>query len=171
MKQRVATLVLLMFSVTVAAQSGARAPLEGVWKLTEIVVTGAGAFSSQSPNPGLFIFTKTHYSVFVVPVKQPRALFATETPTTAEKVAAFESMAANTGTYDISGSTLTVRPMVAKNPNCSAGGAFLTYQFRLERNRLVLTQKSSDANCLIAQRPAPSAVPANETHFTLTRVE
>src|SRR5712691_12332793 len=112
-----------MFSVTIAAQSGSRGPLEGTWNVTEIVVTGAGAFSAPSPNPGLFIFTKTHYSVFMVPVKQPRSLFETETPTTAEKVAAFDSMAANTGTYEISGSTLTVRPMVAKNPNCSTGGA------------------------------------------------
>src|SRR5260221_9625828 len=119
MKPPVAPLFLVMFSVPVAAQSGSRGRLEGAWKVSEIVVIGAGAFSAPSPNPGLFIFTKTHYSVFVAPVKQPRALFATETPTIAEKVAAFESMAANTGTYEISGSTLTVRPMVAKNPNCS----------------------------------------------------
>src|SRR6267142_4030788 len=135
-----AVLLLVMFSVTVAAQSGSRRSLEGAWKVAEIVVTGPDAFTTPNPHPGLFIFTRTHYSVLLVPGKQPRALFKAETPTTAEKIAAFDSLAANTGTYEISDSTLTVRPMVAKIPNCM-GGAFMKYQFRLEGNTLVLTQK------------------------------
>jgi hypothetical protein len=44
----IAVLLLVMFSVTVGAQSGSRGPLEGAWKVAEIVVTGADAFNAPN---------------------------------------------------------------------------------------------------------------------------
>jgi hypothetical protein len=117
-----AVLLVVTFSGTVAAQSGSRGPLEGAWRVTEIVVTGADASNTPNPQPGLFIFTRTYYSFFWVPGNQPRALFKAEDPTTAEKVAAFDSLVGNTGRYEMSGSTLTARPMVARFQNCMGGG-------------------------------------------------
>jgi len=86
-----AALMVVMFPVMLGAQSGARGPLEGAWKVAEIVVTGAGASNTPNPQPGLFIFTRTHYSLMWAPGNQPRPLFKAEEPTNAEKTVAFDS--------------------------------------------------------------------------------
>jgi hypothetical protein len=58
--------------------------------------------------------------------------------TDAEKVAAFDSFIANSGTYELTDSTLTTRPMVAKNPTFMAGGS-LTFTYQIEGDDLRLT--------------------------------
>ena len=163
-------LLVMVFSTLLAAQSSQRGPLEGAWRVAEIVVTGAGASNTPNPQPGLLIFTRTHYSFMWVPGNQPRTLFKAEDPTNDEKIMAFDSFVGNTGTYEVSGPTLTTRPTVARFPNCM-GGAFLRYQFHVQGNTLSVTQKSADVNCRIGQRAVPSAAPASETRWRLTRVE
>ena len=131
--------VAVALATTVMAQGGARGPQEGVWKVTEEVVTGAKASSTTSPQPSLFIFTPTHYSMLRVDSAQPRALFSkVMDPTNEEKIAAYDTFTANSGTYEVAGTTLTVRPIVAKNPNFMAGG-FVKYEFRVDGNILWLT--------------------------------
>src|SRR5712692_9327752 len=95
-----ALITLIAYSTVLAAQTAPRKPLEGVWKVVESVVTGAGAGASKNanPQPSLFIFAKTHYSMMLVPGTQPRALFKAEEPTNEEKLPAFDSFIANTGT-------------------------------------------------------------------------
>src|SRR5688500_3174989 len=66
----------------------------GVWKVTEVNTTGANQASITTPQPGLLIFTKAHYSISrvtspaqrakVEPLKNPGAM------TDAEKIARFE---------------------------------------------------------------------------------
>jgi hypothetical protein len=163
-------LLVTMLATMLAAQSSSRGPLEGAWKVAEIVVTGADASNTPNPQPGLSIFTRTHYSFLWVPGNQPRTLFRAEDPSNEEKIMAFDSFVGNTGTYEVSGTTLTIRPMVARFPNCM-GGAFMRYQFRVDGNTLSLTQKSADVNCRIDQRAVPSSAPASETRWKLTRVE
>jgi hypothetical protein len=160
--------LVTMLSTMLAAQGSARGVLEGAWRVAETVITGANASTTSNPQPGLFIFTRTHYSFWRVSGDQPRPLFNGD-PTNDEKMMAFDSFAGTTGTYEVSGTTLTVRPVVARTPNCM-GGAFLRYQFRVEGNTLSLTQKSTDVNCLIGQRALPSA-PGSEFRWKLTRVE
>src|SRR5215472_1285872 len=111
--------VVTMLAMTLAAQSGSsRGPLEGTWKVTEIVVTGANSATTPNPQPGLFIFTRTHYSFMRVAANEPRPLFKAEAATNDEKLKAYDSFAGTTGTYDVSGTTLTIRPIVARSPNC-----------------------------------------------------
>jgi hypothetical protein len=153
-----------------SAQGTARQPLEGVWKVTEIVVTGADAATVSSPQPSQFIFAKTHYSMMYVPGNKPRSLSKAENATDAEKLGAYDSFVANTGTYEVTGSTLTIRPIVARNPNFMAGG-FDKYQFRINGNALLLTEKSADLNLRVGQGVAPSKAPISETRLTLVRVE
>jgi len=159
-----------VLSATAVGQTGRRGPLEGVWKVAEVVVTGANPSNTSNPQPGLFIFARTHYSMMRVPGDQPRALYQAEEPTDAEKLAAFDSFVANTGTYETAGTTLTIRPMIARNPNFAAGG-FQKYQFRIEGNTLWLTEKSTDLNFRLGERVVAAAPPANETRMKLTRVE
>ena len=165
-----ALLLMTLFAAVLSAQAPARKPIEGVWKVTEIVVTGAGASTISNPQPGLFIFAKGHYSMMYVPNSQPRALFKAEEPTKEEKIPAFDSFVGNTGPYEISGSTLTIRPMVARYPNFMAGG-FDKYQFRIEGNTLFLTEKSTDQTSRIGNRVVAASAPASETRMKLTRLE
>ncbi len=165
-----ALILLLLFSAVLSAQSTAKKPIEGVWKVVEIVVTGAGASTSSSPQPSLLILTQGHYSQIGVLGDKARALYKAEEPTDAEKLAAFDSFFANAGTYEVSGSTLTIHPMVARNPNFMAGG-FEKYQYRLEGNNLWLTDKSSDLSYRIGPKVVPSSAPASETRTKYVRVE
>jgi len=164
-------LFLAVLTVSLAsAQSGTKKPIEGVWKVTEIVITGANASNSANVQPSLFIFSQQHYSLMYVPGNKPRALYKAQEPTNEEKISAFDSLIANTGTYEISGSTLTIHPIVARNPNFMAGGSD-KYQFRIEGTTLTLTEKSTDLNVRIGNRVVPASGPANETRLKLVRME
>ena len=165
-----ALLILTVFSTMLLAQTAAKKSIEGVWKVAEIVITGAGASNVTSPQPSLFIFSRGYYSMMSIPGNQPRALFKAEDPTSQEKIVAFDSFIANTGTYEVAASTLTIRPMVARYPNFMAGG-FDKYQFRIEGNTLWLTEKSTDLNHRIGQGVVPSSAPVSETRLKLLRVE
>ncbi len=163
--------VTMIFSMILTAQTTGRGSLEGVWKVAEIVVTGAVASNVSNPQPGQFIFAKTHYSIMYVPGNQPRSLSKAENETDPEKIAAYDSFVANTGTYEVAGTTLTIRPLVSRYPNFMAGGSS-KYQLRLEgTNTVYLTQKSTDLNIRIGQRVAPSSGPVSETRIKLVRVE
>ena len=148
------------------AMTSAQAPsLQGVWRVSEIVVTGANASTNTSPQPGLYVFTKQHYSIVTVngtaarkdvsPAKDPARL------TDAEKVARYEMwnpFTANSGTYEVKGNTLTTHPMAAKNVGAMAGTG-QTREFKIEGKTLTLVQKS------------PAGQPASETRTKLTRIE
>ena len=161
---------LTVFATMFGAQSAARKPMEGVWKVAEIVVTGADASNVANPQPSLFIFAKSHYSMMLIPGNEPRTLFKGEEPTNQEKMSAFDSFVANTGTYEVTGSTLTIRPIVARYPNFMAGG-FSKYQFQMDGNTLWLTEKSTDLHHRIGKRVVPSSAPVSETRLKLVRVE
>jgi hypothetical protein len=51
--------LLVLCTTVVSAQSSTKKPIEGVWKVTEIVVNGANASTVANPQPGLFIFARS----------------------------------------------------------------------------------------------------------------
>lgn len=134
-----------------AAQDQKKATVEGVWKVAEVVTPGATpaekATTVTSPQPGLLIFTKGYYSSTLVTGGQARP--AVEPPkdtrnlTDAEKLARYEqwrAFAANAGTYELKGTTIIRRPVVAKNPNVMDGTTPITSEFKLDGpNTLWLT--------------------------------
>ena len=152
------------------ADSPARKPMEGAWKVVEIVVTGANPENTPSPQPSLFIFGQKHYSMMWIRGAKARAPYAAEEATNEEKIQAFDSFTANTGTYEVSGSTLTIRPIVARSPNFMAGGSS-SYQFRAEGSNLWLTEKSTDMRYRIGQQVGPPTRPLSETRLKLVRLE
>ncbi len=164
--------VLTMGALTtvLVEQGSARKPIEGVWKVTTIVVTGADASNIPNAQPGVVIFTPTYYSMMYVTGSQPRKPFNAENPTNDEKIAAYDSFVANTGTYDVSGTTLTLHPIVVRNPGLMAGG-FDRYQMRIEGANLTLTSKSSDLNVRQGGKVVPSTAPLSETRLTLARLQ
>ncbi len=135
--------VVIFMPLTAQAQSSA---LQGAWQTTEVSFTSPDtSWTETSLQPSLTIFAKQHYSIMFVPGTEPRSLFAGDEPTfgsfeptDAEKLAAYDSFIANSGTYQVSGSTLTTRPMVAKNPNFMSGGSF-TFTYQIEGDTLRLT--------------------------------
>jgi hypothetical protein len=141
-------------------------PIQGVWKVTELVRTGANAAKIGAPQPSLYIFTARHYSIIAVNGTQARppvpAFKNPDKPTDAEKLAMYamwQPVAANSGTYEIKGTTLTRRALVAKNVEVMTTAPPNVAEFKIQGNTLVLTNKST------------AGQPASETRLTLTRVE
>ena len=135
-------------------------PLTGTWRMKEVKTSGPKGRTIAGV-PGLLIFTGNYYSRMYVDSDQPRtALHDLAKATAAELVAVWGPFVAASGTYEISGNTLSCRPTVAKNPQVMAPGVVDVYTFKIEGNTLSTTDV----------RNANGAV-ANPTTITYTRVE
>ena len=112
---------------------------------------------------GLYIFAEGYYSAVFAPGAEPRVPSATPfQPTTEEMMAQYQSIIINTRTYEISGSTVTLRPIIARSPAFVGGQQ--TSEFRIEGNTLTLTETTVVA---ADGTPAPGAAGS----LTLRRVE
>ncbi len=113
-------------------------PLAGAWRITAASVTSPDtSYTDTDPQPGLYLFLDRHYSTLLVPGPE-RASFTDET-TDAQMLAAYENFIANTGTYTVSDSTLTLQHIVTKFPNVMSGTLMYTYQIEGDTLRLTLT--------------------------------
>ena len=137
-------LALFAFTVFVYSQSpAARNPLMGAWKVTETADTNGAPITS--PQPGLYVFTGKHYSFARINGTKPLPNYpSNDKATDAEKVTVFNSLYLNTGTYTVTGNVLATKAMVAKSA-FAIGGAGNQYEFTVNGNALVLTQKPSGA--------------------------
>jgi len=118
--------------------------LQGAWRVVEIEVSGPGARTVESPQPGLLLFTGRHYSYTFVTSDTPRPPLPPG-PATAEILATvWNPFTANAGTFEVSGSTMTRRPIVAKNPDAMAPGAFNEYSFHLSADTLWMTTTATE---------------------------
>ena len=132
MKYMMTLLALVVAAATVSGQSGAANPLIGAWKV-------------EAAQPGLYVFTKQHYSFARVQGDKPLPEYpSNDKATDADKVAVFNALYLNTGTYTVTGNTLATKAMVAKSA-FAIGGAGNQYEFTINGNALVLTQKPSGA--------------------------
>lgn len=156
-------------SATAEQSKTVAGPVEGVWREVEIVVTGANASTIQSPQPSLYIFTPTHYAMLGTLGESPRALYKAFDSTKDEKISAYDSFWGNAGTYELTGDTVTIRPIIARVPNFMTGG-FQRYQFRLDGDTLWLTGKSTDEYWRIGEQVVPDSRPPSETRTKFVRV-
>ena len=137
------------------------ASLRGVWKVTELSSRPIGGEWATLPlNGSLYIFTEKHYSYMFAPGSAPRRRFAGDPnkPSDAEKVGAYDSFVAASGTYVLSGATLSLTALLHKNPNEMAGDP-LTYTVELDGNILRMTIVN------------PPFSPGRERRTVLARVE
>jgi len=127
--------VLATPSVSVAQDES---PVQGAWITSGVTFPDGTARSS--PQPGLFIFTSTHYSMMYVPGDEPRADLGEE-PTDAEAAAAYRRFVANSGRYEVSGTEITTRAFVAKYPNLMHAWPdyTTTYSFAVDGDQMQLT--------------------------------
>lgn len=115
-------------------------PLHGVWSMTAVNPGGGGAPIDPS-QPGLFIFTEGYYSEVSSLGADPRPLSAAGfNPTSKEKVAQYDTIIVNAGTYEVDGPTIIFRPMVAKTPEFIGGHS--TMDFQITGDVLTLTVQS-----------------------------
>lgn len=145
-----------------------KSPLEGAWSVANIHVTGPDSAANTTMQPSLFLFGDKHYSMMRVTGNQPRTLAATDSATDAEKLAAYNSFIANTGTYEVADSTLTIHPVVARSPNYMSGGSD-KYHFRVSGDTLWLSNTGADIRTRIGgQLAGPTGTP-NATMLVLLR--
>ena len=141
MKRHALTLVFAVLSAS-AAFAQTKSPVEGVWKVAEVIPASSNAAEKPTPitnpQPGLLIFTKGYYSVVAVTGRNARTSVDAKDPqnlTDAEKLASYDqwrAFAANSGTYEIKGSTITRRPTVAKNVGVMDGQQTIVTEFKME---------------------------------------
>ena len=155
------TVMLAVIGVNAAARSEPTV-LTGAWRVTEIRPDGPDPSTITSPQPGLLLFTGNHYSMLYINGDKPRPPVPRDA-TAAEVWAFVTPFVANSGTYEIKGGTLTMRPIVAKDPGVMAAGAVLSYTVRLDGNTLTLTRQTKEST--------PNSPPANPTILKLARVE
>jgi hypothetical protein len=134
-------LVVLLLSLPAAAQAN---KFVGAWKLVEVKITGEKPETITSFQPNLHIYTKKHYSVMVVRAKEPRPVPADNSKLSAEELLKIyvNDFVANSGTYEVKGDKITVRPIVAKSPGFMQPGNFVTSVFKIEGNYLTMTQEA-----------------------------
>jgi len=164
---RTAALSLAGIALSTSSIAGAAAsgPLDGVWKITKVVTTGADAGTTDSPQPSILIFHEGYYALVSAGNEPRTAAPAAKDPnklSDAEKLAKYaewEQVTGQAGTFEISGSTLIRHPTVAKNVSVMTTGGPISQGFTRSGNSLMLISKSAPGQ------------PASETTTTLTRVK
>ena len=131
MKYVMTLLAVAVAAATVSGQSAPANPLVGAWK-----VDGA--------QPGLYIFTKQHYSFSRVQGEPLPDYPSNDKATDADKIGVFNALFLNAGTYTVVGNTLLTKSTMAKS-KFAIGGAGNQYEFAVNGNTLTLTQKPSGA--------------------------
>jgi hypothetical protein len=134
-------LAVLAAAVTVVSgqQRAAGSPLVGAWKVAEF--TDASGSRISNPQPGLYIFTRQHYSFARIQGTRPLPDYpSNDKATDADKVAVFNALYMNTGTYTVTGNRLATIAMVAKS-KFAMGGEGNQYDFAITGNTLTLTQR------------------------------
>ncbi len=128
---------------TLQAQS-APAGLEGAWRVVEVEVTGPSARTVEAPQPGLLLFTGRHYSYTFVTSDGPRPPLPPGPATPEDLATIWNPFTANAGAFEVSGSVMFRRPLVAKSPDAMAQGTFNQYSFRLSADTLWMTTTATE---------------------------
>ena len=139
-----AAAALLSTSVLAQSKKTTRPTIEGVWRVVE-TTGGPNAIKNTSPQPILYLFSRTYYSWVGVYGPKPRPDLPDDLTkaSAAEMIAALgPSFVANAGTYELAGGKLILRPVVAKNQRAMAPGANFTLAYKVDGKTLTITQIS-----------------------------
>jgi hypothetical protein len=150
---------IVFVAVVMPMSAQSNQSIRGVWRVAEITITDSpagrqdpfGAFSAGTHTrfqPGLMVFTGKHYSRTTDTAAEPRPTTPYKTPgkpTLEELQAEWGPFVANAGTYEISGTTVTLRAIVAKNPRAQRDKNFTRLTFKLDGNNLWLTPLENES--------------------------
>ena len=146
--KKFSTLFVLIGALTASSASGQSksGPLQGVWQAVEVTLPGPTpqTITLPTPPPNLTILTAKHYSRVEDQSEQPRHNPADISKASADELrSVWEPFVGEAGTYEIAGGTLTMHPIVAKNPAAMKPGAFTTWSYRLDGNTIWVTARSN----------------------------
>ncbi len=121
----------------------AQTELNGAWQGVDVWGRNTdGDWKLENVQPSLYLFLDGYYSIMYVAGDEPRPLMpdtATRSTITEEQMRSiFMTFVANSGTYEVDGSAVTTKPMVALWPNFMEGGSE-TFTYRIENDALFLT--------------------------------
>jgi hypothetical protein len=163
-----AAIAALAFGTAAAGASAQETPtaatLDGVWKVTKVVKTGADARVDTHPQPGLQIIYRGYFSIVrdtASELRKPSP--AAKDPanlTDADKAARYDEwapFAASAGTYELKGDTLITHNIVAKQVR----GVGLTEE---------ATIRFEGADTFVATARSAPGTPAYVRQTTYTRV-
>ena len=132
------TFVILVLSGVAAAQDVA-----GAWRLDE--VTGADGKTAKFTNPNTYLFTKGHFSIIRVEGDKPRSTDPWMEMTRDQLIDAYiKQFTASGGTYDMKGSTLTMKTTIAKNPAFMARANWISYTVKINGQTMTLTATATN---------------------------
>ncbi len=145
MKNNLVTIAVTFAGLSLATFAQAQSSLEGAWQLQETMVSGGeNAGTNANPNLHLIIFSEGHYSRILDFDDRPEvpavgAVFGSEESAELDelRLATLASIRANAGTYEVSGSTLTLHFMLALNPG--AVGNSPEFEYQIEGDKLMIT--------------------------------
>lgn len=144
--------ILVLAGLSALAQS--KPTIQGVWRTAEVTITnpnpnpaGLGKGTHTAVQPALLIFAGKHYSQVLDTAGKPRPtapMKDPQNPTQEEMQSRWGPFQANAGTYEVSGTTLTMRAIVAKNPSLQ-GKNVSRYTIKLDGQNLWMTLVESTA--------------------------
>ena len=155
------------FWVVLASPAVAQSPpsIQGVWRNVERVIPAAPASDRRDPfghvptgvqrdvQPGLLILTKGYFSRTTDTAVQPRpkgGYARPGAPTVEELQARWGPFAANAGTYELSGDTITLRAVVSKEARDQVAGGFARLRVELAGDTLSLTPIETSEGRIVA---------------------
>jgi len=132
--------LVLLFGISIAQ---AESPLEGAWIVSSWEQLGDQAIGD--PQPGIFVFTSTNYAIMYASTDESRPAYDRDVGQTDEqKLAAYDSLTANAGGYEMDGNTFTTFAYVAKDTTYMADFPEngVEYGFERDGETLTLTRES-----------------------------
>jgi hypothetical protein len=117
--------------------------LRGVWQVAE-VTKRAPAGHKHPAQPGLYIFTGTHYSITVVQGDKPRSYTGLAADASADELREMLRFSAQAGTYEADGDKVILRPSVALRSKAMVPGSESIYSYSLSGDTLALSPRSNN---------------------------
>jgi len=127
-----------------ASGQGKPTSVRGAWQVIQVTLTAPSprTISVPDPRPNLAVFTAKHYSHLQVTSEGPRPIPADMAKATVEELrAVWGPFSGEAGTYEMGNNTITMHPIVAKNPAAMTSGAFTIYGIKLQGDTLWITEQ------------------------------
>ena len=148
--------LMLVLSGFAAAQEVA-----GAWRLDEATLPGPEGKTAKFSNPNIYLFTKGHFSIIRIEGDKPRLTDSWTTMTPEQVIDTYiKQFTASGGTYEMKGSTLTMKTTIAKNPNIMTRGDWISYTVKLNGQSMTLTATATNEGPI-----------KNPMSMTLTRLD
>ena len=136
------TILLIGATFLLAGCATPQSQLIGTWRIIETTVNdGTIAATNSSPEPGIYIFTSSHFSNMLILGDVPRSAFSSSSAPE-ERLAAYDVFIADAGTYEATDKEFYTHNIIAKVPNVMPpynGESFLTYRYKFDSSNLIIT--------------------------------